>query len=60
VRQGGQPVLSREQANALVEWLKDYPLMSDVADLLTSGIRVPQEAVSLTVLSRNRHWSVDL
>ncbi|MDZ5662358.1 DUF2220 family protein [Nocardioides sp. S-58] len=59
-RQGGQPVLTNEQSDSLVGWLEDRSLMAEAFTLLRSGVRVPQEAVSLTVLTRDRRWLTNL
>jgi hypothetical protein len=56
IRQGGQPPLAPEQSEALVGWLEDARLMLDAAGVLRSGIRVPQEALTLTFLARDRYW----
>lgn len=56
VRQGGQPPLTPEPVEALVGWLEDEKLMLDAAGVLHSGIRVPQEALTLSSLARDRHW----
>lgn len=56
IRQGGQPPLTPEQTVALVGWLEDARLMLEAADMLRSGIRVPQEALTLRSLARDRYW----
>lgn len=56
IRQGGRPPLTPEQAEALVGWLEDARVMLDAAGLLRSGMRVPQEALTLTSLTRDRYW----
>lgn len=56
IRQSGQHPLTPEQAEALVGWLQDARLMLDAAGVLRSGIRVPQEALTLTSLARDRSW----
>ncbi len=55
-RQGGQPVLTEEAAGGAVTWLGNVSLMLESARLLTMGVRIPQEALSLTWLSRDRSW----
>lgn len=60
VRQAGQPALSSEQAASLVGWLGDASLEAEASTLLRAGVRVPQEAVSLTELTRDRHWLTTL
>ncbi|MEA5455257.1 DUF2220 family protein [Sinomonas sp. JGH33] len=56
IRQGGQSPLAPEQTDALIGWLEDATLMLDVAGLLRCGVRVPQEALTLTSLASDRYW----
>ncbi|RAX46802.1 hypothetical protein DQ354_04660 [Arthrobacter sp. AQ5-06] len=56
IRQSGQPALTHEQTDPLTGWLEDATLMPNVAGLLRSGVRVPQEALTFTALARDRHW----
>lgn len=45
-----------EQASALTEWLHDETLAARATELLMSGTRVPQEAVTLTALTCDHNW----
>lgn len=56
VRQGGQPPVPPEQAVDLTHWLADATLAEQTSELLRAGVRVPQEALNLTVLSADRGW----
>ncbi len=60
VRQGGQPALTAEQGTSLAAWLEDPAVSSEVCALFVSGVRVPQEALTLTALARNGRWRDDL
>jgi hypothetical protein len=57
VRSGGQPLVAAEQAAALAAWLSDDSaeatvpgIDAQVAELLEQGVRIPQEALNLTLL----------
>jgi hypothetical protein len=56
VRQAGQPPVSAEQASALTDWLGDASLAQQSSALLQAGVRVPQEAVTVTALASDRGW----
>ncbi|MDO3395059.1 DUF2220 family protein [Nocardioides sp. SOB44] len=56
VRQGGQPPVPPDQAPNLTDWLADEILAEQSSDLLQAGIRVPQEALTLTALRSDRSW----
>jgi hypothetical protein len=56
VRHGGQPPVPAAQASALAQWLGDASLTGQASALLQAGVRVAQEAVTLTALSRDRTW----
>lgn len=60
VRQDGQAPVSAEQAAALTYWFEDPAVAADASALLVSGVRVPQEALSLTLLSSDRSWLAQL
>lgn len=60
VRQSGQPPVPVEQASALTVWLGDASLVQQCSTLLEAGVRVPQEALTLTALSSDRGWLNDL
>jgi hypothetical protein len=60
VRQGGQPPVPAEQRAALTDWLADGSLAQQCSALLEAGVRVPQEALTLTALRSDRNWLHDL
>jgi hypothetical protein len=56
VRQAGQSPVSPDIAGALTRWMADPDLQEQCSILLQTGVRVPQEALSLTLLGADRHW----
>jgi hypothetical protein len=55
VRQHGQSLVPADSAGTLSSWLGEPDLVSMVCGLLIAGVRVPQEALSLTALAANRN-----
>lgn len=60
VRQSGQPPVPAEQTPALTGWIGDARLKQQCSALLEAGVRVPQEALTLTALNADRGWLNDL
>lgn len=60
VRQGGQSPVPPDQACDLTYWLADEILAEQSSDLLRAGVRVPQEALTVTALSSDRRWLTGL
>ncbi len=58
VRQHGQSPVPTESADALSAWLGEPHLVGEVRELLIAGVRVPQEALSLTALTAHRSWII--
>lgn len=57
--QTGQPKLAHTKAEYLTEWLPAN-LRSEAQHHLTHGTRLAQEAVGLTILTKDDHWRRDL
>jgi hypothetical protein len=60
VRQAGQTIVPKEQAAVLTSWLGEDAVAETVMTLLTSGIRVPQEALTFSALIDDPRWHADL
>ncbi len=58
--QAGQPAIGGDTAADLTAWLAADDVAPHVAGLLTSGHRIPQEALTLTALQRDQTWRNDL
>lgn len=60
VRSSGQPPVDAARAATLTRWLGDQAVASAAAQMLTSGHRLAQEAVTQRHLSRFDAWARDL
>jgi hypothetical protein len=60
IQQTGQPTLETIPAGELAAWLGDEDLVQRVAQLLTTGQRVPQEALTRTQLQADTAWVLEL
>jgi len=60
VRSSGQPAVDAARAATLTSWLGDQAVASAAAQVLTSGHRLAQEAVTRRQLSRIDAWARDL
>lgn len=58
--QGNQPKVPADQAASLTGWLRDTALASQITELLSRGVRIPQEALNATLLRADRAWIHDL
>ncbi|GAB3048675.1 hypothetical protein GCM10027053_03760 [Intrasporangium mesophilum] len=55
-RQDGQPLVPAEQSARLAGWVAEPDLVAQVTELLTAGVRVPQEALNRLALAADLSW----